>query len=107
MAYSLTLWANAGREVGIRIALGARPSQVKALVVRRAVILACAGESIGLAAAVGLSRWVSSLLFGVTALDPLTYLSSAAIVLAAALIASYIPTLRAASVNPVESLRAD
>ena len=95
------------REVGIRMALGARPSQVKALFVRRAFVLACAGRSIGLATAVGLSRWVSSLLFGITVLDPVTYFSSAAIILAAAIIASYVPALRAASVDPVECLRAD
>jgi ABC-type lipoprotein release transport system permease subunit len=55
----------------------------------------------------GLSRWVSSLLFGVTALDPWTYLASALIVSTPALIASYIPARRAASVDAMESLRAD
>jgi ABC-type antimicrobial peptide transport system permease subunit len=54
-----------------------------------------------------LSRWVSSLLFGVTALDPATYVASALIVSTAALIASYIPARRASSVDPMESLRAD
>jgi ABC-type antimicrobial peptide transport system permease subunit len=57
--------------------------------------------------ALGLSRWISSLLFGVIALDPATYLASALIVSAAALIASYIPARRASSVNPMETLRAD
>jgi putative ABC transport system permease protein len=60
-----------------------------------------------LAAAMALSRWVASLLFGVTALDPATYLASALIVSTAALIASYIPARRASSVDPMESLRAD
>jgi putative ABC transport system permease protein len=54
-----------------------------------------------------LSRWVSSLLFGVTALDPATYVASALIVSAAAVIASYIPARRASSVDPMESLRAE
>jgi ABC-type antimicrobial peptide transport system permease subunit len=55
----------------------------------------------------GLSRWISSLLFGVTALDPVAYLASAVVVSAAALIASYIPARRALSVDPTESLRVD
>jgi ABC-type antimicrobial peptide transport system permease subunit len=95
------------REVSIRVALGARPNQVKSLFVRRGILLACVGSVVGVAAAMGLSRWVSSLLFGVTALDPATYVASAFIVCAAALIASYIPARRASSVDPVESLRAD
>jgi putative ABC transport system permease protein len=95
------------REVGIRMALGAQPNQVTVLFLRRGILLACVGCIIGVAAAAGLSRWVSSLLFGVTALDPATYVASALILSAAALIASYIPARRAASVNPMESLRAD
>ncbi len=95
------------REVSIRVALGAQPNQVKNLFVRRGIVLACAGSVVGLAAATGLSRWVSSLLFGVTALDPATYIASALIVLAAALIASYVPARRASLVDPMESLRAD
>jgi predicted permease len=95
------------REVSIRVALGAPPNQVKALFVRRGLALACIGSVAGLAAAMGLSRWVSSLLFGVTTRDPATYVASALIVLAAALIASYLPARRAASVDPMESLRAD
>jgi putative ABC transport system permease protein len=95
------------REVSIRVALGAQPNQVKRLFVRRGIVLACAGSVIGLVTAMGLSRWVSSLLFGVTPLDPATYLASASIVSMAALIASYIPARRASSVDPLESLRAD
>jgi predicted permease len=95
------------REVSIRVALGAQPNQVKSLFVRRGILLACVGSVVGVAAAMGLSRWVSSLLFGVTALDPATYVASTLIVSAAALIASYIPARRASSMDPVESLRAD
>jgi putative ABC transport system permease protein len=95
------------REVSIRVALGAQPNQVIGLFLRRGVLLTCVGGVVGVAAAMGLSRWVSSLLFGVTALDPATYVASALIVSAAALIASYIPARRALSVNPMESLRAD
>jgi putative ABC transport system permease protein len=95
------------REVSIRVALGAQPNQVKSLFVKRGILLACAGSVIGMAAAMALSRWVSSLLFGVTALDPATYVASASIVSTAALIASYIPARRASTVDPMESLRAD
>ncbi|MGH9627743.1 MAG: FtsX-like permease family protein, partial [Bryobacteraceae bacterium] len=95
------------REVSIRVALGAQPNQVTTLFLRRGIFLACAGGVIGMAAAMGLSRWVSSLLYGVTALDPATYTASALIVSAAAVIASYIPARRASSVDPMESLRAD
>jgi putative ABC transport system permease protein len=95
------------REIGIRMALGAQPNQVTGLFLRRGILLACVGGIVGVAAAMGLSRWASSLLFGVTALDPATYAVSALIVSAAALIASYIPARRALSVNPTESLRAD
>lgn len=95
------------REVSIRVALGAQPNQVRGLFVRQGTLLACIGGVIGVAGAMGLSRWVSSLLFGVTALDPATYVASALIVFAAALIASYIPARRASSVDPAESLRAD
>jgi predicted permease len=95
------------REIGIRVALGAQPNQVTGLFLRRGISLACAGGIVGVTAAMGLSRWVSSLLFGVTALDPTTYVASVLIVSAAALIASYIPARRALSVNPMEALRAD
>jgi len=95
------------REVGIRVALGAQPNQIKNLFVRRGIVLASVGSVAGLSTAMGLSRWVSSLLFGVTALDPATYVVSASTVCAAALIASYIPARRASQLDPMSSLRAD
>jgi putative ABC transport system permease protein len=104
LAYAV---GNRRREVSIRVALGAQPNHVKRLFVRRGILLAGIGSAIGLAAAMGLSRGLSSLLFGVTALDPGTYAASALIVSAAALLASYIPARRASSVDPMESLRAD
>jgi hypothetical protein len=68
------------REVSIRVALGAQPHQVTSLFLRRVILLARVGGIVGVAAAMGLSRWVSSLLFGVTAFDPATYVASALIV---------------------------
>lgn len=95
------------KEVSIRMAVGARPAEVKALFVRRGMTLALAGIGAGLVAATVLSRWVASLLFGVTALDPMTYGVAAVVVVAAALVASAIPAHRASSVDPMQSLRAD
>jgi ABC-type antimicrobial peptide transport system permease subunit len=104
LAYAV---AQRRREVSIRVALGAEPGMVKALFVRRGVVLACCGGVIGLFSAAALSRWISSVLFGVTRLDPVTYGASAAIILAAAVTASYITARRAASVDPNETLRSE
>jgi putative ABC transport system permease protein len=104
LAYSV---AQRRREVGIRVALGAEPGMVKALFVCRGLMLACTGGAIGLASAAVLSRGISSLLFGVAPLDPVTYVASGAILLAAAMTASYFPARRAASVDPMDALRSD
>jgi len=93
------------REVGIRVALGAEPRMLKWLFVRKGLTLNFAGGVIGLVLAGGLSRWMSSLLFGIAPLDPLTYMASAAVIGAAAMIASYVPARQAASVDPMETLR--
>ena len=95
------------REVGIRLALGAEPRALKWLFVRKGLILNCVGGIIGLALAGGLSRWISSLLFGVTPLDPLTYIASGAVIAAAVMVASYVPARQAASVDPMETLRSE
>jgi putative ABC transport system permease protein len=95
------------REVSIRIALGAEPNALKWLFVRKGLVLNCVGAIGGLALAIGLSRWISSLLFGITPLDPLTYVASGVLVSAAAMAASYIPARRAASVDPMETLRSE
>jgi ABC-type antimicrobial peptide transport system permease subunit len=104
LAYAV---AQRRREVGIRVALGAEPGTIEALFVRQGLILTCGGGAIGLVSAGALSRWMSSLLFGVTPLDPVTYGVSGAIILAAAMIASYIPARRAACVDPMDTLRGD
>lgn len=95
------------REVSIRMALGAEPYQVKALFLRRGLVIAGAGMIAGLLASAMVSRSLASLLFGVTVVDPATYALSAAIVLIAALTASYIPSSRATSLDPAESLRTE
>ena len=95
------------REVGIRLALGAEPRRLKWLFVRRGLILNCVGGIIGLALAGCLSRWISSLLFGITPLDPLTYVVSGVLIAVAAMTASYVPARQAASVDPTETLRSE
>ncbi len=95
------------REVGIRLALGAEPRALKWLFVRKGLILNCVGGIIGLALAGGLSRWISSLLFGVTPLDPLTYFASSAVMAASVMVASYVPARQAAFVDPMETLRSE
>jgi len=95
------------REVGIRIALGAEPKVLKWLFVRKGLLLNSIGAMGGLALAAGLSRWISSLLFGIAPLDPLTYVASGALISAAAMAASYVPARRAALVDPMETLRSE
>jgi predicted permease len=104
MAYSV---AQRRREIGVRLALGAQPASLKRGFVRQGLLLASIGVAIGLGAAVLLTRVMSSLLFGVRPLDPLTFAAVAALVSIAAASASYLPARRASSVDPVEVLKAD
>jgi len=95
------------REIGIRIALGARNAEVTRMFVRHGLGLAAIGIACGLAAAFALTRLLSSLLFDVSPIDPLTYGAVALSLVAAAVLASYVPALRATMVDPVEALRAE
>jgi ABC-type antimicrobial peptide transport system permease subunit len=95
------------REMGIRIALGAQPADVSRLVVRRGLLLAIVGIVIGIGGAFALTRFMQSLLYGVTATDPLTYGAVIALLAGAALLASYLPARRATRVDPILALRAD
>ena len=95
------------REIGIRLALGAQPSELKTLFVRHGLTLAAIGVAIGLAAAAGLTRLMSSLLFGIQPLDPLTYFAGALVLAMSAALASYLPARRASAVDPVEALKAE
>ena len=92
-------------EIGLRMALGARSGNVLALVLRQGFSLAAVGVAIGLVAAFGLTRWFSSMLFGITATDPATFAGTACILLGVAMLACWIPGRRAARIDPVLALR--
>jgi putative ABC transport system permease protein len=93
------------REIGIRMALGAQPTGLKRMFVRHGLLLAGVGATLGITAAVGVTRLMSSLLFRITALDPITYAAVSLLLVTAAALASYIPARRATRVDPGEALR--
>lgn len=95
------------REIGIRMALGATQRDILGLVVRQGMALALSGVTIGLVGAFLLTRLIRSLLFGVQATDPLTFVGISALLALVALLASYIPAQRAARIDPMVSLRCD
>jgi len=95
------------REIGIRIALGASRERVVAMVVQRGLFLALAGITLGSAGAYAVSRVLQSLLFGVGARDPLTFVAVAALLGGVALLASWLPARRAARVDPLAAMRAE
>jgi putative ABC transport system permease protein len=102
MAYSVS---HRTREIGIRVALGAQPRDVLSLVIRQGIILTLTGALAGLIVALGLTRLMSSLLFGVGAMDPLTFVGVAALLITVALLACLIPARRATKVDPIVALR--
>ncbi len=104
MAYSVNQRTH---EIGIRLALGAQPRAILHLVLRQALILAALGIAIGLTVAFALTRFLSSLLFGVSATDLFTFVATPALLGTVALLAGYLPARRAAKVDPMISLRGD
>jgi predicted permease len=104
LAYTVT---RRRREIGIRLALGAEPRQIRRLFVGRALALTAAGATIGLVAAAAFTRLMQSLLFGVGPLDPVAFAATPIVLAAAAVMASYLPARRAVAVDPVETLRAE
>jgi ABC-type antimicrobial peptide transport system permease subunit len=95
------------REIGIRMALGAKKSELAWMFVRSALVLTGIGVAIGVVAAAGLTQFMKSLLFGISPLDPFTYVAIPFFLVFSAVLAGYLPARRAAAVNPVEALRAE
>lgn len=94
-------------EIGVRMAIGARPRDVLRLTMTQGLRLTGMGIAVGLAGAFGLTRYLKGLLFGVTETDPMTFILIPALVLTVAMLASYLPARRAAAVDPMAALRAE
>ena len=102
MSYSVT---ERTREIGVRMALGARRLDVVKLVMRQGMALVLGGVCLGLVGSIALTRVMSSVLFGVTPKDPLTFAVVSALICLVALLACYIPARRATRVDPLVALR--
>jgi putative ABC transport system permease protein len=104
LAYSV---AQRAREIGVRMALGAQRRGILALVLGQGAVLAGIGMVVGLAGAFAVTRYLSSLLFGITPLDPATFVAVALVFAGVALLASYMPARRATGVDPLVALRSE
>ena len=104
LSYSV---AQRGKEIGIRMALGAQRSRVVALVLEGGARLVVVGVALGLPAAWAASRWVESMLFGLTPTDPVVLGGAVVLLTAAAQLAAYLPARRASRLDPVMVLRAE
>jgi ABC-type antimicrobial peptide transport system permease subunit len=93
------------REIGVRMAMGARPSDILRLILSEGVLLIGFGAILGVAAALGLTRLLADMLYGVSPTDPLVFLSGIALLAAVSLAACYIPARRAMRVDPIVALR--
>jgi ABC-type antimicrobial peptide transport system permease subunit len=104
LAYAVTLRT---REIGVRVALGAEPGRVAAMILREGIGLTLLGMILGLAGAFALTRFMQSLIFGISAFDLTTFIVVSAMLGAIAMFASYLPARRASLINPLEALRGE
>ncbi|MBK9241291.1 MAG: FtsX-like permease family protein [Acidobacteria bacterium] len=95
------------REIGIRMALGAKPADVRALIVRQMLGMSVTGVALGLLAAAGTTRLLAGWLYGVTPRDPVTFAACGALMLSVSALAAYLPARRATSIDPLITLRGD
>jgi ABC-type antimicrobial peptide transport system permease subunit len=102
MAYSVQ---QRTQEIGIRLALGAEPQNVRNMVIRQGMSVALVGVAIGVASAFGLTRFIASFLFGVAARDPMVFVAVPLLLSGVALLGVWLPARRAARVDPVIALR--
>jgi ABC-type antimicrobial peptide transport system permease subunit len=94
-------------EIGVRLALGARPGSVAGMIVRQGGVVALAGVGVGLVTSLAGSRLIESLLYGVTPRDPAVFAATTLVLLCVALLACWLPARRAASLSPLDALRTD
>src|SRR5450759_5211295 len=104
MAYTVTQRTS---ELGIRMALGARPADVFWMVIKQASVLVASGIALGLVAALTLTRLVSKLLFGVSPTDTMTFAVTALLLVVVAMVASFLPARRATNFDPLLALRVE
>jgi putative ABC transport system permease protein len=102
LAYAVTQRTH---EIGIRMAIGARRGQVLSLVLRQAALLILIGSVLGLAGALTVTGYLTTMLFGLTPLDPLTFVGMSLLLVLVASVASYVPARRATKVDPLIALR--
>jgi ABC-type antimicrobial peptide transport system permease subunit len=95
------------REMGIRIALGAEAARIRNLVFKRVMALTCVGIILGIAGAIVVARLLKSFLYGVSAMDPLTFLVVVSILCVVAFLAAYVPARRATKADPMMTLRCE
>lgn len=106
-AVMATQVTNRQKEIGLRMALGARPIEVIGMILAEGLAPLATGLAVGTLGALGLTRLAEKMLYGVSPTDPLTFLGAATLILALAILAAYLPSRRAARVNPIETLRCD
>lgn len=94
-------------EIGIRMAIGAKPSKILSMIIAKGLMLVLAGIVLGVALSLGLSRFIQSTVWGISSTDPLAYVLASSAILCVSLVASLVPAHRAASVDPVVSLRSE
>ncbi len=94
-------------EIGVRMALGAQARQVRAIIMKQAVLVAGIGMLIGMAGAFWLSRFLESIVFGVSTRDPAVFIAVALVLSVVVVLAGYVPARRATQVDPLDSLRSD